>query len=693
MASAFRIRATGWLGIALLLLLPAGCTELPWQTRPVLSWSNLNAKTVHRDREWRGARRVAGQVVELGAIPQDAFLRIGVLDEGFEPIRVRVYAGDRRAAEFATAGVSGWVDRRLDLSRAGFAGLPCRVWIESKHPVWVGPCEVRPPASRRPNVLIVLIDTLRQDHAGCFGYARETTPHLDALARDAALIRGLTPPSSWTRPSVASLLTGTYPNTHGAQDRVDKRRADVPTLADALRAAGYESQGFVTNLHCLPTWNMGIEFDRYVNVRAEEWHVSEKDADAVALAAEALRGLAGRPWFLYVHLMSPHGPYTPPEPFASAFASAGADERQRAIDAYDAEIAYADALTGELLDTLRELGLYDNTLTLVLSDHGEEFWEHGGVDHGKTLYEEQLRVPCILKLPGGAHAGTTHDALHEMSDIAPTLLELLGLPPEPRFEGVSFATDLSAASATTDHIVFADLRLDGACMRAVKTAAVKHINDELAGRAQWFDLQADPGELAPMQAPPQGGARLLAHLARMAVHGARGLHVLVTSGPEEAGRVEIVLDHAGDSPCRVFYPEEMTRVRREAGRLIVELDMGAKDRFFPDARVWHERYQCDGARVCVDLPHGASAALRVTANDKQVPEDAVFLGASRAHAPLDGAPLPLDKIIDSPAAYDMALLPRRFAVYAWYTPAAEQLPDGQLAPELTEAMRALGYMN
>lgn len=656
-------------------------------------WGDLSAKTVHRDKEWRTARRIGSQVIDLGVIPPNAFLRIGVLDEGLDRIRTTIYAGDNCVGEITTEGSPGWVDRRIDLSRPGYAGRPCRVWVESTRPIWIGPCEIRSPQDRPPNVLIVLIDTLRQDHVGCFGYARNTTPRLDALARDGIRISGLTPPSSWTRPSVASLLTGTYPNTHGAQDRIDKRRADLPTLAGALRAAGYESQGFVTNLHCLPTWNMGIEFDRYVNVRAEEWHISEKDADAAALAIEALHGLAGRPWFLYVHLMSPHGPYTPPEPFASASATDGADERQRAIDAYDAEIAYADAVTGQLLDALHGLGLYDDTLLLALSDHGEEFWEHGGVDHGKTLYEEQLRVPCILKLPDNAHAGATYDALCEMTDIAPTLLELLDLPAQPRFEGSSFAAQFGASQETSDRIVFADLHLDGACMRAVKNVAVKYIDDEIAGHTEWFDLLHDPEERAPAEAPLPGGDRLLTHLSRMIVYGARGLHVLVADNPEHAGRVEIVLDGAGDSPSHVYYPEEMTHIVREAGTLAVTLDMGSKERFFPDARLWHERYQQDGARVLVDVPQDATVSLRVTADGRPLPEEAVFLGASRAHARLDGAPLSLREIIDSPAAYDMALLPRRFGVYVWYTPAAETLRDEELASEVTEAMRALGYMH
>ena len=208
-----------------------------------------------------------------------------------------------------------------------------------------------------------------------------------------------------------------------------------------MAAAGFETQGLVTNPGCLPVWGIGDEFMFYGDVESRRYRHRD-DTEVTDRAIEAARFAAGRPWFFYVHAMGPHAPYEPPGEYATMFQSPTVDgdplamERLTALNLYDGEIACTDMHFGRLINELKTLGLYDNTIIIFLSDHGEEFREHGGDYHGKTLYEEQLRVPLLIKLPHSARAGERRNDLIEMVDVAPTILDLVGMP-----DGSAYAMD------------------------------------------------------------------------------------------------------------------------------------------------------------------------------------------------------------------------------------------------------------
>jgi hypothetical protein len=456
---------------------------------------SLASGRVELPEEWRNARRVPSgpaRTIQVGEAV-GSVLRLGLL--AAEPIdsdtRVDVYAGSRRIARFTSFENDQWVNRRIAIPTSR-AGEPVALVCSSASGLWVGPCEFVPEPSERPNVLIFLIDTLRQDHLSCYGYARKTSPNLDAFARDAIRFTDAMSASSWTRPSVASLLTGTYPNTHGSQDEWDVVRPEVPRLAERLRDAGYETHGIMGNLNCLPMSGFGITFFRYLDAKSRMLGKTTDDV-TVDAAIKTLEFADDRPWFLYVHAMGPHGPYTPPYPYHSLFQTpeADRDEHADAIDAYDGEIAYTDAQFGRLIEALKRLGEYDRTLILVVADHGEEFWDHGGTDHGTTLYEELLRVPFLVKLPDGARGGTTVDSLVELVDVAPTLCAVLGIESDPRYEGRSFAAALRG-DLIEDRIGYASLNYRGRSLRAAKTASLKFIRDVGSDTRVWFDLARDP---------------------------------------------------------------------------------------------------------------------------------------------------------------------------------------------------------
>ncbi|MBM3985236.1 MAG: sulfatase, partial [Planctomycetes bacterium] len=325
-----------------------------------------------------------------------------------------------------------------------------------------------PAEPRRPDVLLIVVDTLRADHLSAWGYARPTSPRLDALAADALRFTHAQTPRAKTLPAVASLLTGLYPHDHGVRDNATRIPDDVPLLAEALAGAGYRTAAVVGNF-VLQDVRSGLArgFDR--------WDDSLPDLDGVppdgvpqrratsltdAALAELQDLTAGnQPWLLYLHYMDPHGLYdpppehrlfdgAPPEPLPEPGPPGALHQRRLAefnvppdcrlpdgrIDVaavrarYDGEIRYADAQIGRVLDALAAAGRLDDTLVVVVSDHGEALGGHDyWFEHGFYAYEDTCRVPLLVRGPG-LRRGTC-EADVSLVDLAPTMLDLLGLPP------------------------------------------------------------------------------------------------------------------------------------------------------------------------------------------------------------------------------------------------------------------------
>lgn len=331
-----------------------------------------------------------------------------------------------------------------------------------------------------PDVVLVIFDTLRADHVGAEGYTlRPTTPRLDAIARGGIRFANAFAPSAWTTTSLGSLMTSQYPAQHGAGLRIPReielsdvvtppgRRApshsglapSAVTLAQLLARAGYETVGFHRNLLFGAELGFARGFDRY------EYYPGEDLAGGVEGAERAIGWLRERratrddtPFFLVFHLMDPHLPFRmrreyyaefgppllpagraldPDQPFV-AFHSwtrqrpADRRELERVLAMYDSEIAYADRAAGMLLD---ELDAADDPIVVALADHGEGFGAHGLYEHGNSMYDELLRVPLYVRLPGGRLAGTVVDDAVGLIDVAPTILQLAGLPAPPGLEG------------------------------------------------------------------------------------------------------------------------------------------------------------------------------------------------------------------------------------------------------------------
>lgn len=396
----------------------------------------------------------------------------------------------------------------------------------------------------RPDTIVLLVDVLRADHLGAYGYERATTPNLDRFAADAVLFENAIAQSTFTKTSVASLFTGLYPHEHGvylgmhrdADDRVvgDVLAEELTTVAEALAREDVLPVAWVRNKHLRARMGFGQGFALYDD--------GVGTIDDILGRFRGFRGVVGRrvTFFAYLHFLDLHAPYAPPPPWDTLFgrfsdrldawtpddwsdyqqAVRRGEIRPRPEDVeqmrslYDGQLAFVDARLGALFERLEEEGLYERSLIVLLGDHGEGFMEHGFLAHSNTPYEELIRVPLLVKLPGSAHGGRRVASPVALVDVAATLLDVYGAErPEP-FDGRSLAPlwrgDARAAAEATRPIL-SELR----DRMSVRTARWKYLEDPRDG-ARLYDLERDPGETRNVLARNAETARELAAVAERA---------------------------------------------------------------------------------------------------------------------------------------------------------------------------------
>jgi arylsulfatase A-like enzyme len=398
-------------------------------------------------------------------------------------------------------------------------------------------------------VLLIGIDTLRPDHLSCYGYDKPTSPNLDKLAQEGVLFENVLSPSPWTLPSFATVVTSLYPTQHGANAFGARIKTTFPSLPMMLLKQGYTTAAFVNAPYLYPGCGMSRGFELY------DVMPGGLDRSAAGTTADALKWLdsnSGRPFFLFVHYFDPHYPYEPPAAYRGRFGPGepgpggpvpektfGADilmesRQDRSIDLakvteqqwayvnglYDGEIAFTDQAVGELIKGLDDRGLRDRTLIVVLSDHGEEFAEHGGFEHGHTLYSELLRVPLIVSLPGAIPGNGRVARQVRLVDVMPTVLDLLGYRPTTHVEGVSLRplmegrTELKASNTALlpPDAAYAGAVLYGYEKKCVTLYPWKLIREVKSGKKQLFNLKTDPGETHDLAAESPTALRTLEEL-------------------------------------------------------------------------------------------------------------------------------------------------------------------------------------
>jgi len=378
-----------------------------------------------------------------------------------------------------------------------------------------------------PNVLLISIDTLRADHLSCYGYARETSPHLDAFAQDAALFENAYAQAPFTLTSHMSIFTSLFPASHGVNEG-RKLSGRVPLLTEVLKDAGYATLGFYSGYWLDPTYGFARGFDRY-----ERHHGGEEAREKTVSVLAEMAG-TDRPFFLFFHLMDVHsGPLekkgqplynTPPEYRDFFLPHPELDttrylsrhiyedrivltekERANVVAQYDGGILYADWIVGQLLQKTKELGLYEPMLIVVTSDHGESLGDHGTFKGHGLLWENGLRVPLLVKLPNH-HArrvqwqGKRLRYRVQLLDIAPTILSVAHLDVPASVQGRSLLT-------AGDRVVLAQRvrRKPGG------SALVDGRYKLVGGGSKWslFDLVADPGEVHSLHAERPNLVRMM----------------------------------------------------------------------------------------------------------------------------------------------------------------------------------------
>lgn len=428
----------------------------------------------------------------------------------------------------------GWVSAEVDVGR--YAGRGMSVVLETRgfegdgdpgRGVWATPA-VTVPSETAPLVVLYLVDTLRADHTGPYGYARDTTPELDAFAKDAVVFEQAIAQASWTKPSVASILTSLLPGQHRAVQLRDPLDPSHKTLAEMLLAQRYSTGAAIANS---VIYAKESSFDRgwdYFGGLHGEGGLPSKLVAAAGVVDAALSWLDARrgfPGFLFVHTMDPHVPYEPPPPFNRKWepyptpdhpaADPRSDykeplDRERMISQYDGDIAYGDQEFGRFVRELKSRRLYDRALIIFIADHGEEFLDHGKWLHGRSVFDELIRVPLIVKFPHGRHAGLRVSQQVQTVDVLPTVLESLGLPvpPPPAIAGHPLQRVLQGKAPPTPAV--SEISHRGFVAHGIRTEKDKYIQrfspeeDEL-----YFDLVKDPKELTSVLATAPERVRLL----------------------------------------------------------------------------------------------------------------------------------------------------------------------------------------
>lgn len=412
--------------------------------------------------------------------------------------------------------------------------------------VWICPARAAQPLPECSgcNLVIVVVDTLRADHLGFSGYGRDTSPSLDTFVAGARRYTVCTAQATWTVPSTASLLNSAYPSTHrlefspGRTDEWHAMGEGLTPLAGVLADAGYGTAAFIGNPVLRPKLGFDRGFERYVQA---------DDPQAVTESATQIVRWGERPFFLYLHLLGPHPGLDPPPPFDTLFGPAPAPMPDGGLsyqhvrtqsgpmrpafqrwyrDLYDAEIRYTDEMVGNLLAMLEAHGLLERTVVVLTSDHGEHLFDHGLLGHGMTVFEALTHVPLVVRVPGDTVRRV--DAVVEQVDLAPTLVQTLGLDVDPAWgwDGGDLGADDQAFSEQGPR-------------QALRRGPMKIIVDRSIGTTSLYDLSRDPGELldiGPHQ--PQLREELLEELERWHTRQTRDVTTLpLTLDPDDIERL------------------------------------------------------------------------------------------------------------------------------------------------------------
>lgn len=465
----------------------------------------------------------AGAVVAAGPMRDRAFALHVFSSKGLSVAVALVVVGAAAwlLARRCAAALHGAAGPRMGRpATAGLAGL-----LGTGAVCLALPLSAAPRSTSMLPVILVSLDTLRADRLGVMGCPRPLTPRLDALASEGTLFEQAVSVSSWTLPSHSALFSSVLPSDSGIHSDHTRVEPLQSMLAERFRNAGYRTAAFTGGAYVSARFGFSQGFEIY------EDHDESREGGPERIAAAALewvRSVRGRPFFLFVHSYEVHSPFVHTTYAEAADAGRLArglsgeqvldiqqgrlalteSERRYATDLYDGDVARVDEVVGGLLETLRDEGILDQALLVVLSDHGEDLWDHEeriSPAHGHSLYQEILHVPLIVRAPGRVRAGARIRQPVSLLDVAPTLLEMAGLPADPSHQGTSLARSLRAGEEPESRLLYSEGIEYGPDRFAVRAGNMKVIvapmpdvvrnNVPLEVQAlEVFDLASDPQE-------------------------------------------------------------------------------------------------------------------------------------------------------------------------------------------------------
>ena len=448
-----------------------------------------------------------------------ARFQVELSESGGDPERLVDVVREARPEEW------DWEEIDLDLSAwAGRSGTLVLRSLSEKgdpHPLWGSPRIEAAGRDTDPLLILIAVDTLRADRLSSYGYDRETSPALDRLAGEGVRFDQARSNCNWTCPSFASIFTGLVPARHGVSSYgpATPLPDELTTLAEHFQSRGWSTHSIA---YKVPLFEGNYEqgFDQSYTVPRDVIR-GERN---LARALEWLDGHRGGPSFLFVHFNDPHQPFVHPEPLGREFGAAadtpGAmpqveneEARRQMSNLYDGAIAYVDSCIGTFLDALRARELYDKASIVFVSDHGEQFWEHGSMGHGgDNLWDEVVRVPLIVKPPAGTfEPGQVVTANVSGFDVMPTLLEIGGIEPAEDLDALSLLPLIHGVKKRFDRPVVTESSVHGI---ALVEAGYKFVLQPGGGPESLYDLKRDPLELTNVA---NGRPEELAHLRGLTI--------------------------------------------------------------------------------------------------------------------------------------------------------------------------------
>ncbi len=542
-------------------------------------------------------------------------------------------------------------------------------------------------------VILIGVDTLRADHLGCYGYSRATSPQLDSWAADATRYSYCISASPWTFPSFSAMLTGRYPSRCGATTNVRYLPDVETTLAEILGRDGFLTYMVVNNIYTGPPVNLHQGFDSALRFPVER-------ADTTFDAAKKwLASHKSEDTFAFIHFMDPHVPYHPPMPFNDMFdpgySGRFMDEFKEVDEVrrgeivlspeeiahlkalYDGEIAYFDDEFGKFIQFLQDEGMYDDTLLIFTADHGEEFYEHGGFEHGHSLYDEMIHVPLIISGPG-IDASSVDDRIASTLDILPGVLEYYGIHLPRELNGNSLFKPLPDVG----RMLIAEQLRYGAELKGVTTPEYRYIYNTLSGEDELYNLADDPAMLHSVASDRKATARSFrAFVTSYTISTGAPWHVNF----QNSGNINLPATYRGTISCAGGFARIDQTHFEQADSLTVN---GEKMEF--NIRV---NPASDKEIAFVTNDDSADVSFEMLFSDSSLPGGYVFIGPAMRQTSEPAFTLnPNDEQFNM--GQPITQRENHDGIFIWANPRRmrERLnPD--LTPEMIEQLRSIGYMN